>query len=170
MTSEPAPRPFALARHDLADGIWLDPIPAGEATALAARLCAMEPWASYPFAADPMAAYLGQQAAHEPRFVVRQGGQTAGVVCLQLGWLHGPYLRLLAVLDGHQGNGLGGRILCWMEAEARRAGARNLWLCVVDYNAAAHRFYARHGFVEVGTIPGLVRDDRTERLMRKRLG
>ena len=40
---------------------------------------------------------------------------------------------------------------------------------VSDFNVKARTFYERHGFVVVAPLPGLVREDRTELLMRKQL-
>jgi ribosomal protein S18 acetylase RimI-like enzyme len=40
---------------------------------------------------------------------------------------------------------------------------------VSAFNEGARRFYVRHGFVEVGTVSGLVREGFDEVLMRKAL-
>ncbi len=53
--------------------------------------------------------------------------------------------------------------------QARAAGDRNLWVCASDFNAAGIMFYERHGFSRVADLDGLVRDGRTEVLLRKRL-
>ena len=38
-----------------------------------------------------------------------------------------------------------------------------------SFNVAARSFYARHGYSEIGTVPGLVRDGFDEILLRKML-
>lgn len=48
------------------------------------------------------------------------------------------------------GLGLGSRMMRAAQAEARRQGARTLWLSVYDRNLRAVDFYKRCGFVEVG--------------------
>jgi len=48
------------------------------------------------------------------------------------------------------GQGLGGRMMRAAQAEARRQGARTLWLSVYDRNLRAVDFYKRCGFVDVG--------------------
>ena len=54
------------------------------------------------------------------------------------------------LLEGHQGGGLGSRLVAeslrWLEAK----GPRRLWLGVWSENFAAQRLYARHGFEKVG--------------------
>ena len=91
----------------------------------------------------------------------------AGAMTVRWPWLHGPYLELLAVLPEAQGRGLGGALLGWLIAQV--PSSRNLWVAVSAFNTGARRFYARHGFVEVGTVPGLVRDGFDEILLRKAL-
>lgn len=48
------------------------------------------------------------------------------------------------------GQGLGGRLMGAVHAEARRRGARTLWLGVYDRNVRAVEFYERCGFAQVG--------------------
>ncbi len=47
--------------------------------------------------------------------------------------------------------------------------ASNLWTTVSDFNESARAFYARLGFQEVSELPGLVSDDASEFLLRRRL-
>jgi diamine N-acetyltransferase len=82
--------------------------------------------------------------------------------------LAGPYLQMLAIQPSHQKHGIGARILAWLEAEARPE-FRNVWLCVSGFNVDAQRFYAAHGYTEVATLDGLMREGDDELLMRKRL-
>lgn len=51
---------------------------------------------------------------------------------------------------GFIGRGLGAGLMAAVHAEARRRGARTLWLGVYDRNVRAVRFYERFGFVQVG--------------------
>ena len=60
-------------------------------------------------------------------------------------------LKRLYVLAAFQGSGWGGRLfeaaLDWLLAD----GPRTLWVGVWSENLGAQRFYARYGFVKVGT-------------------
>ena len=67
-------------------------------------------------------------------------------------------LRQLYVLHAHQGTGLGQRLMAWVIDEARRRGARELFLSVFVENARARRFYQRFGFERVGTYAFMVGD------------
>lgn len=86
---------------------------------------------------------------------------------MRLNWLRGPHVQFFGILPAFQRSGIGAILLAWIEAQAQ--GERNLWLTVSDFNLEARAFYERHGFALVAPLPGLVRDDRTELLMRKRL-
>ena len=91
------------------------------------------------------------------------------MIVIQDPFLHGPYLKLLAIFPGFQGRKLGLRLLQWMEAEARRVEARQLWVCVSTFNTRARAFYERFGFEAVAVLDKLVSDASDEIFMRKRL-
>jgi diamine N-acetyltransferase len=59
-------------------------------------------------------------------------------------------LQQLYVLADWHGTGVADRLMAWGIAEAERRGAPELYLTVFDHNARAKRFYARHGFGDVG--------------------
>ncbi len=70
-------------------------------------------------------------------------------------------LKRLYVLASHQNGGWGGRLFAEAMAWLERAGSRRLWIGVWSENLGAQRFYARHGFAQVGTYEfavGRVRD------------
>jgi GNAT superfamily N-acetyltransferase len=78
------------------------------------------------------------------------------------------YLRLLLVAEGRQGHGLGARLLAAAETEAR-GWANHLVLLTTTDNAAARRFYERHGYRHVGDLPGFARPGLDEALYSKTL-
>jgi diamine N-acetyltransferase len=59
-------------------------------------------------------------------------------------------LKRIYVLPEWQRYGLGATLLAKVEAEARRRGARRLFLCVYTQNQRAQRFYARTGYADTG--------------------
>lgn len=76
-------------------------------------------------------------------------------------------LHQLYLLPEAQGTGIADAMMDWFHAEARRRGARALYLSVYVENLRAQRFYARHGFVEIGRNPfpvgNTIDDDRVWR-------
>ena len=103
------------------------------------------------------------------KFEVLAEGELAGVIVIQDPFLHGPYLKLIAVLPEFQGRRFGQALLDWIEREARREEARQLWLCVSSFNTRAHAFYERRGFEAVALLDKLASDASDELFMRKRL-
>jgi ribosomal protein S18 acetylase RimI-like enzyme len=162
-----SPQPFAPRVHELRN-CRLAPLDAAAAAELADRLASMDPWRRLGYAAERLQRYLSGDGPALARYRVDAGGELAGAITVRWPWLHGPYLELLAILPEAQGQGLGGALLAWLEAEA--APSRNLWVVVSAFNTGARRFYERHGFAQVGVVPGLVRDGFDEVLLRKRLG
>ncbi len=147
----------------------LAPMTDEEARILSRALAAMEPWSAYPFSPDSLARYLAEREPGAPRYTLRVGDETAGAVGIRRRWLRGPYLQMLAVLVPFQRMGVGRAVLGWLEGEARTAGENNLWVCTSDFNAVALAFYERNGFSRVAGLDGLVADDISEILLRKRL-
>lgn len=80
----------------------------------------------------------------------------------------GGCLRFLAVAPGREGRGVGTALLAAFErAVAEWSG--HAFLLVGDFNDGARRFYARHGYAEVGRLPALVEPDIDELLFWRRL-
>ncbi|WP_313803582.1 GNAT family N-acetyltransferase [Sphingobium sp.] len=67
-------------------------------------------------------------------------------------------LKRIYLLSGWQGGGNGAALLALVMEEARRRGAKRLLLAVYEANEGAQRFYARHGFDEVGETVFMVGD------------
>lgn len=79
-------------------------------------------------------------------------------------------LHQLYLLAEAKGTGVADAMMAWVEEEARASGAVALYLSVYIDNIRAQRFYARHGYVEIGKNPfqvGNVIDD--DRVWKKAL-
>ncbi len=76
------------------------------------------------------------------------------------------YIMLIGVNPACQGQGIGDALMA--EAE-RRVFEKNsdMFLLVSDFNEGAQRFYRRHGYAQVGALPGYVLPDVTELIFRK---
>jgi diamine N-acetyltransferase len=144
-------------------------LPMREATDLGLSFAAIDPWARYPYPAAKLAAYFGQGDHSTPMLAVQIDARTVGVIGLRLNWLCGPYLQFLGFLPPYQSMGLGTMALTWLDAQTKLAGQRNVFVAASDFNTAALRFYERHGYDRIGTLKGLVRDDRDEILLHKKL-
>jgi [ribosomal protein S18]-alanine N-acetyltransferase len=102
-------------------------------------------------------------------FVVEQGGTVVGLALIRQRFLLGDYLELLAIEPAAQGHGLGGKLLTYLESLVF-ARVNNLFVCVSDFNAAARRFYRRHGYQEIGPMPNFLIPGTAEILLRKTTG
>lgn len=169
MTTSPAGLPFMASRYELRDGLALTPMTQSEAGA-AGELCgAIEPWLSYPFSAAELTRFFAAIEPHAPRFTLSNSGVFAGALVVRRDWFRGPYVHMLVVAPPFQGQGFGAAMLEFVEREARRNNDRNMWIAVTDSNTGAAALYRRFGFTEIARLDGLVRDGKTEILMRKRL-
>lgn len=80
-------------------------------------------------------------------------------------------LQQIYVLAGWHGAGVATTLMEWAVASATAEQASELYLTVFDHNARAKRFYARHGFEEVGRCTFQLGDRiDDDRIWRRRLG
>jgi ribosomal protein S18 acetylase RimI-like enzyme len=63
------------------------------------------------------------------------------------------HLLLFAVRPDHRRQGLGSRMLRWLEEVGRTAGARRIRMECRRENAAARNFYCEHGYHELALRP-----------------
>jgi ribosomal protein S18 acetylase RimI-like enzyme len=157
------------AHYRLGGGLTLEPLPQDAARGLAQAFAGIEPWRRYPYDAINLERYLAGVEAGAPRLALMREQEIAGAIGLRTNWLRGPYLQFFGILPAHQGAGLGSCVLNWLANEAEARGARNVWVCVSDFNAGARRLYERHGFEVVGPLPDLVKPGTIELLMRRQI-
>src|SRR3954468_16961867 len=145
--ARPAP---ALAR---AQGSWI---------------AALEPWRGLGYHADALGRYLARKARAHSVWVARTAakGSPLAIAVVDDGVLLGGFIALLAVRSESSGQGLG-RALVEHVAAQTFAARRWLYVSCDGNNAAALRFYRKLGFSRVGRLPDLVRQGRTEILLRK---
>lgn len=161
--------PITASPHLLpGDGLLTPLVEASDAAAIAAMLVVLEPWRTLGYRADTLTRYLLRADPALHRFRILHGGGPAGVLCVRYPWLRGPYIELIGVAPEVRGNGMGGAILGWIEAQVR-GEAGNLWACVSESNTGGRRFYHSRSFIEVAPIDDLVTHGHAEILLRKRL-
>lgn len=136
---------------------------------LAEQLAAIDPWKRLGISRNALNASFRKAMDRKEAWGIEVEGSLVGIVIIKPDWLLGPYLNLIGLLPEAQGKGLGTKILGWMQAEAEKSGARNLFLCVTDFNQQAIKSYQRFGFEKVGELDGLIVNQHSEILMRKRL-
>ena len=145
-------------------GLHIRAAEAGDVMPLAGALAPLPLFSAYGFTAAQLGErFHGALSRGEGLLVALLGDEPVGVCWfLESGtFATGSYLRLLAVKPGLQGQGVGETLLrAW---EARGGSAKGgLFLLASDFNEAAHRFYVRHGYREVGRLPGFARPGLTE--------
>lgn len=78
-------------------------------------------------------------------------------------------VQTIAVLETHQRAGIGGAMLAELLGEARRRGAREVFLEVRSDNPRARAVYEHFGFEEIGTRRRYYDDGTDAIMMRKKL-
>jgi GNAT superfamily N-acetyltransferase len=114
-------------------------------------------------------AFTGVDDGHDHLLVGYHDGTVAAMLLLVSKRLalteHWRTVMRVMVHPSLQGNGYGAELLRQAEAVARRRGWAALHLTVRD-GTGVERFYAAHGYREVGRLPGALRigpgDDRDE--------
>ena len=165
-----SPASFEASHHQLAPSLALTLLQPHEPLELGEMFASIDPWARYPFTPADLTRFFAAVEPGAPRFAIRVDGALQGGLVVRTNWLRGPYIHMLGLAPAVQGQGLGSALLAFIEQVARLTGERNVWVAASDFNTHAQRFYERFGFKRVAELDGLVRDERTEFLYRKRLG
>lgn len=79
---------------------------------------------------------------------------------------HG-YIHLLGVRPDLTGHGLGAHLLEEAERRLAEQGVRSVFLLCTRWNRPAQRFYRRHGYRRIGTLPGWIQTGTDEIIMVK---
>ncbi len=91
---------------------------------------------------------------HElPGFVVTSGDEIKELATYHL---DGRSCELVTLDSLEEGKGVGSALLQAVVEEARRAGARRLWLVTTNDNLRALRFYQKRGFTLVAVHAGAI--------------
>ena len=128
-----------------------------------------EPWKRLGYTATDWARLFDGMPQGRDAFVIETNGSVAGLALIRQRFLMGDYLELLAIAPGARGKGLGGILLTYLE-ELVFARAKNLFVCVSDFNQEARRFYRKHGYQKIGPIPNFLIPGSSEILLRKTVG
>jgi ribosomal protein S18 acetylase RimI-like enzyme len=141
---------------------------ADELDALAAAVAPQPLLQRYQVSVARLTADLHTAAEHHQLLVADEEGSARGFAWyLPTGTFGGgAYLRLIALVPGCEGRGLGAALLDEVE---RRVAPRNLFLLVSHWNEGARRFYASRGYQEVGRLVAYLRADTDEIICVKRL-
>ena len=99
--------------------------------------------------------------------VALDGEQVAGYAGL-CDYPDEAWVQTMAVAPAAQGQGLGGRLLQALLAEAERRGQRTVRLEVRADNASAQRLYERYGFVREGVRRGYYQPSGTDDVLMVR--
>lgn len=137
--------------------------------AIVELLTTSEPWITLGFTRADWLAAFDPVLTDREAYVADVSGEAAGIAVVRPSYMLGDYLNLLAVAAGERGRGLG-RLLVEHVEQVAFARAKNLFICVSDFNTRARGFYARMGYEEVGVLRDLIVAGRSEILLRKTSG
>lgn len=140
-----------------------------DSEAVVRMLADSDPWKKLGYAAPDWERLFKTFPEGRDSFVIEADGTVAGLALLRQKFLIGDYLELLPIEPSAQRKGLGGQLLAYLE-ELVFARVKNLFVCVSDFNEGARKFYARHGYQEIGPIPNFLIPGSAEILLRKTSG
>lgn len=169
LRTEVDPPLLAALREQLLE-IWVDTTNAGGALGL------LEPADARSAAPVAEATWRRIESGRDALVVLREDEAPVGWVVLSSNASpleqHWRTVRRLQVRPSRQGRGYGGALLRAAEDHARRLGLEALHLTVRG-GTGTERFYERHGYAVVGTIPRALRvapgDDRDQLYLVKPL-
>jgi GNAT superfamily N-acetyltransferase len=138
-------------------------------TLLAPRLAALPLFTAYGLEAARLAARWTEGLAKGDGLLVAESGGALLGLCwfLRRGVFGtGGYLRTIALVPEAVGQGVGPLLLKAFEDGCDRPSG-GWFLLTSDFNEGAQRFYQRHGYSEVGRLPGFAAPHITELIFWK---
>lgn len=132
-------------------------------------LADLDPLKRLNYSASDWERLFGTSLQGREAFVIETGGSVVGVGVLRQRFLFGDYLELFAIAALAHGRGYGRALLAHLESVVFRR-AKNLFVCVSDFNHQARRFYERNGYTEIGPILHLLIPGSSEILLRNTTG
>jgi ribosomal protein S18 acetylase RimI-like enzyme len=129
----------------------------------------LDPWKRLNYTASDWERLFETPLQGREAFVIETEGSIIGIGVLRQRFLFGDYLELFAIAASAQGRGYGRALLAHLENVVFRR-AKNLFVCVSDFNHLARRFYERNGYMEIGPILHLLIPGSSEILLRKTTG
>jgi len=145
------------------------PYKAEDRAAIVSMLVGSEPWTKLGYTDADWKKLLDPLPQGREGHVIEANGAVAGFALVRLNFLLGDYLELLALAPAARGGGLGSALVGHVE-DVVFARAKNLFVCVSDFNTEARKFYMKNGYHEVGPMPGLLISGSAEILLRKTVG
>jgi ribosomal protein S18 acetylase RimI-like enzyme len=142
---------------------------AGDETEVVRMLSTSDPWIRLGYDAPHWVRTLAGLGGGRSGLVVEEQGAVVAFAILREKFLVGEYVEIFVVAESARRRGHGERLLSHIETLVFQR-AKNLFICVSDFNEGARRFYARCGYTEVGSIPGLLVAGSAEILLRKTIG
>lgn len=132
-------------------------------------LTTSQPWTTLGYTQSDWQRYFTPLAAGREAYVLEADHRPAGFAILRPKFLLGDYLELFGVAAWARGQALGAQLLRHIEALSFSRG-KNLFACVSEFNESGRRFYAAHGYQEVGLLKDLLVAGKHEILLRKSTG
>ncbi|MDO5520967.1 MAG: GNAT family N-acetyltransferase [bacterium] len=101
-------------------------------------------------------------------YVVFYKGECVGFLYyMEQGAFHSfPYIHLIAIKEAYRGKGVGRKLLEFVEHKLFETRDK-IFLVVGEYNPEGKNFYKNLGYMCVGTIPSLYREEVDENIMMK---
>lgn len=126
----------------------------------------IEPWLTLGSTPEVMGSYFRKLLDKGDGFVALLGEEVVGFVTIKNDFLHGGYIRRIAVKEEYRGERIGRRIMEFIE-ERVFDHYSNIFVCVSSSNPRARKFYKDLGYHQVGELPNLILDGEIEYLLRK---
>ena len=102
-------------------------------------------------------------------FVAHHDSFPSGSIILHPRGLAGsPYIKSVAVAEGHRSHGIGAQLIAFAENYFRN-NSKHIFLCVSSFNLRAQSLYERLGYTRVGEFKDYITEGASEILFHKRL-
>jgi ribosomal protein S18 acetylase RimI-like enzyme len=125
-----------------------------------------EPWLTLGTTPEVLNAYFMERLQKGEGYVALLAGEVVGFVTVKDDFLHGGYIRRIAVKQELRGREIGRQMMRFIEEKVFKRYA-NIFVCVSSNNPMARKFYRDLGYRLAGKLPNLIQPGEVEYLLRK---
>ena len=133
----------------------------------ATLMAASEPWITLRRDQGGCLAVLGRPGSELFVALDASEDRLGFMVVAPYGLAGAPYISAIAVVEKARSQGVGSALLRF--AEVRFVERRHLFLLVSSFNTGAQQLYKRHGYRQVGEVPGYLVAAHSELIFHKDL-
>ena len=114
------------------------------------------PWIAFGLKKEGARKFFNDRLGKELVYVATRNEEVLGFITIKRNILYANYIRRIVVREDARSEGIGGKLMEYIEEMTYSSGLPNVFLVTTTANEGAVKFYKKNGYKIIGTIPDFV--------------